>query len=81
MFITWLALFLSSFPRFANTCLLLGIALYLKEFIPGQKEYQLYNNLFYLADLKWFYKFQPLSPLIYLINDGNVKASSRYVLA
>ena len=37
-FITWLGLVPSSFLGFANTCLLLGIALYVRELIPGKKE-------------------------------------------
>ncbi len=37
-FITWLGLYASSFLRFANICLLLGIALYVRELIPGKKE-------------------------------------------
>ncbi len=37
-FLTWLGLWPGSFLRFANTCLLLGIALYVRELIPKKKE-------------------------------------------
>lgn len=37
-FITWLDLWPGSFLRFANICLLLGIALYVRELIPRKKE-------------------------------------------
>jgi len=36
--ITWWGLAPGSFLRFANTCLLLGIALYVRELIPKKKE-------------------------------------------
>lgn len=36
-FITWLALLPGSFLGFANVCLLLGIALYIRELIPREK--------------------------------------------
>lgn len=37
-FLTWLGLVPMSFISFANTCLLLGIALYVRELIPKKKE-------------------------------------------
>ena len=37
-YITWLGLLPNSFLRFANICLLLGIALYVRELIPKKKE-------------------------------------------
>ena len=37
-FLAWLGLQPGSFLRFANICLLLGIALYVRELIPKKKE-------------------------------------------
>ncbi len=37
-YITWLGLLPSSFLQFANICLLLGIALYVRELISKKKE-------------------------------------------
>jgi hypothetical protein len=36
--VTWWGLSPSSFLRFGDTCLLLGIALYVREVIPKKKE-------------------------------------------
>ena len=36
--LSWFNFSPSAFLRFANTCLLLGIALYVRELIPAKKE-------------------------------------------
>ena len=36
--LSWFNISPSAFLRFANTCLLLGIALYVRELIPAKKE-------------------------------------------